>query len=423
MYVRLHGLVCATLLAYGCAAEGDATPEPVPALPSVQPPQPGEDAEVLDASPFDAGSAPPSPYEDAGVQHVGDDPLTADSACAASAVKAQQVVVEEQVQVEVKVEVQVPKPVNLFVMLDRSQSMASSLWSPAVSALKQFIRDDMSKDMDMAIQYFPSNSGSCNGNGYKTPAVAMGTLPAHAAALVSSIDAQDPDGWGTPIEGALRGVTEYCKSFQTSHPNESCIGVVVTDGKPELDGCEHDDAKLAKIAGDAWTSSKVRTFAVGLSGADFGLLDKIAQAGGAADCDTSSSRFACDVSAGADRLSMALAKIRDTVTVVETQTRTETHTETQQRPLDCEWQLPAAGNGKTLDLDKVNVKVSGGTGAALSLGRVPSAAACTAGAWYYDNPLAPTRLIACPATCDSIKSGGYTEVSVLLGCQTVILLL
>jgi hypothetical protein len=120
---------------------------------------------------------------------------------------------------------------------------------------------------------------------------------------------------------------------------------------------------------------------------------------------------------------MALGRIRDTVTVVETQTRTETRTETQQRPLDCEWQLPAAGSGKTLDLDKVNVKLSGGAGAALSLGRVPSAAACTAGAWYYDNPTTPTRLVACPATCDSIKSSGYTEASVLLGCQTVILLL
>jgi hypothetical protein len=423
MYLRWYGLVYSTLLAYGCAAEGDATSEAIPELPSQQPPQPADDADVLDGSPFDAGNVAPPQNGDAGVHHVGDDPLTADSACAASAVKAQQVVVEEQVQVEVKVEVQVPKPVNLFVMLDRSASMAFSLWSPAVSALKQFIHDDMSQGMDMAIQYFPSGGGSCNGSGYSTPAVAMGTLPAHAAALVSSIDNQDPNGFGTPIEGALRGVTEYCKSFQVSHPNESCIGVVITDGKPEFDGCEHDDAKLAKIAGDAWTNSKVRTFAVGLSGADFGLLDKIAQAGGATDCDTNSTRFACDVSAGADKLSTALSKIRDTVTVVETQTRTETHTETQQRPLDCEWQLPAAGNGKTIDLDKVNVKVSGGTAAALNLGRVPSAAACTAGAWYYDNPSAPTRLIACPATCDSIKSGGYTDVSVLLGCQTVILLL
>jgi hypothetical protein len=409
------------LLAYGCAADGGDISAHVPELPN-ELPAPADDAGVLDASPYDASVSPPQ-YSDASVQHVADDPLTADSACAASALKAEQVVVEEQVEVQVQVAVQVPKPVNLFVMLDRSASMASSLWSPAVSALKQFIHDDMSQGMDMAIQYFPSSGGSCNGNGYSTPAVAMGTLPAHATALESSINGQDPNGFGTPIEGALRGVTEYCKSFQTSHPNESCIGVVVTDGKPEFDGCEHDDAKLAKIAGDAWSNAKVRTFAVGLSGADFGLLDKIAQAGGAADCDTNSARFACDVSAGADKLSTALSRIRDTVTVVETQTHTETHTETQQRPLDCEWLMPAAGSGKTLDLDKVNVKISGGTGAALNLGRVPSAAACTAGAWYYDNPSAPTRLIACPESCTSIKSGGYTEVSVLLGCQTLILLL
>lgn len=419
MYLRWYGVALSTLLAYGCGADGASISDPVPELPEVLPPL--GDGDVLDAAVDDAGMAP-SQAGDAGVSHVGEDPLSADSACGAVAVAASEVVVEEQVQVQVQVEVKVPKPVNLFVMLDRSQSMASSLWTPAVAALKEFIRDDMSKDMDMAIQYFPNSNGACSGSGYSTPAVAMGTLPAHASALESSLNGQSPSGFGTPVEGALRGVTEFCKSFQASHANESCIGVVVTDGKPEFDGCEHDDAKLAKIAGDAWTGSKVRTFAVGLSGADFGLLDKIAQAGGATDCDTGSARFSCDVSAGADKLSQALSRIRDTVTVVETETRTETRTETQQRPLECEWQMPKAESGKVLDLNKVNVKVSGGTGAPLDLGRVPSAASCKDGAWYYDNPSAPTRLVACPATCKSIKDGGYKEVSVLLGCQTLVLL-
>src|SRR5690606_37357256 len=114
-----------------------------------------------------------------------------------------------EVEVEVEVEVQTPAPVALYVMFDRSRSMSdSNLWRPAKEAFAEFVRDPASNGMDLALEYFPSSGGSCDGSGYSTPAVALGRLPEHADALVSSIDGQSANAIGTPIEGALRGATE-----------------------------------------------------------------------------------------------------------------------------------------------------------------------------------------------------------------------
>jgi len=378
---------------------------------------------------------------------AGDDPLTDDNACAASSLAAEQVVIEQEVevevevpvevevQVEVPVEVEVVAPVAMYVMFDKSLSMSTGgLWTPAVNAMSGFLQSADSSGIDVALQYFPISGGSCStGAGYKAPAVGLGRLPDNAGALVSSLDGQDANGIGTPIEGALRGVTEYCKSFQQNNANERCVAVLVTDGKPELaSGCSQNTNTLAAIAGDAWTNHQVKTFAVGLQGADFTLLDSIALQGGAVDCAPNSSRFACDISGGADQLSAALAKIRDTIvtTEIHTETRTETqieiHTEihkqmvTQQVALDCEWAMPQAHAGVGVDPTRVNVRASGGEGGKLELelGRVPDLEHCADNGWYYDDAAAPTRLIACQQTCDAIQSAGHTSIDILLGCAT-----
>jgi hypothetical protein len=342
--------------------------------------------------------------------------LTDENACGATSVAAEQVVVTEEVQVEVVTEK--PAPVALYVMFDRSQSMGSipffgnNLWPSAVSALKSFVQDDSSKGIDVALQYFPVSGAECGGSGYSSPAVAMGRLPMHASAIANSLDRNGPEGLSTPTEGALRGVTSYCTSFQSTHPDEKCVAVLVTDGEPN--GCDSNSTNLADVAKVAWKTHGVRTFAVGLKGADFALLDKIAMAGGAADCDASSSRFACDVSGGADKLSEALNKIRDSVKSVTT--HKELVTKTEQRPLECHWQMPVPKAGETLDKGRVNVTLGGSS--TLPLGRVSSLAQCQADAWYYDDNDAPTQIIACPAACDAIKAGTYTDVKILLGCET-----
>jgi hypothetical protein len=46
--------------------------------------------------------------------------------------------------------------------------------------------------------------------------------------------------------------------------------------------------------------------------------------------------------------------------------------------------------------------------------------ACAGGeGWHYDNNTAPTRVIACPATCTRLQADPNAKLDVLFGCQTI----
>ena len=49
--------------------------------------------------------------------------------------------------------------------------------------------------------------------------------------------------------------------------------------------------------------------------------------------------------------------------------------------------------------------------------RVNDAAACVAGAFYYDDNANPTTIILCPATCSTAQADPNAKIQVLLGCQ------
>jgi hypothetical protein len=320
--------------------------------------------------------------------------------CGASVLSATSVVVEKEVQV--RSEVVTTKPATFYLMFDQSLSMGvGQLWQPAVRALKSFLSSDRSENVSVALQYFP---------------ISPGMLPGNAAALERSLDAHAPAGLGTPIQGALVGVTEYCKTYQTEHPGEQCVSILATDGKPELSiGCEEDPGKLAAVAKRA-NEAGVITFAVGLKGANFALLDEIARQGGAPDCDPTQPSYACDVSQGPDKLADALASIRDSV--VTASVHTELVKKTERVALSCEWSIPARRDEfHTFDRDKVNIRLSFASETDM-LVRVGSAESCTQHGWYYDNPEAPSRFIACPAVCDAIEQADEAKVDILLGCQT-----
>jgi hypothetical protein len=392
----------------------------------------GQDAETPDAGPSDQDAEPGPGWPNEGdggvvIEWPEDEPKPGE--CGASSFEAEKIVVQREVQVESQVTV--VKPVALYVLFDKSRSMGPNnseyagkeLWDPAVAAMKAFVNDAKSKDIGIGIQYFPKSGGSCgNGNGFKTPAVNVAPLPGNAASIAASLDAENPNGtggalpWGgTPIEGALRGATEFCKQYQADHADEQCVSVIVTDGKPEYaSGCSENHTDLANIAKAAKTAG-VTTFAVGLQGADFTLLDKIAQEGGAPDCDTNAATYACNVSSGPNKLSEALGKIRDTV--VKTETRTVIETVVEEDTLPCEWAIPAQPEGKIFDPDKVNVRLTS-DGAETTFVRVANRSACTSNAWHFDNGEAPSRLVACPQACQNIESK-QGKIDLLLGCQTL----
>jgi hypothetical protein len=108
-----------------------------------------------------------------------------------------------------------------------------------------------------------------------------------------------------------------------------------------------------------------------------------------------------------------------TYPVTHTVTRTEYQTQVTKTPVPCEWSIPTVTEGQ-FDKDKVNILWSVDA-AHTTLLRVGSKEECRANAWYFDDPSAPTRLIACEQTCSAITAEDNSSIDILLGCATVVL--
>lgn len=398
------------------------TPEPPPAPPPpAEPPVLDESSGGPISAEFPEDDTPPGE-------------LAPEDSCAATAIEAETI---ERV-VEVPVEEEVVVPSVFYLMLDSSGSMVTdpltleslvedlldlfglgtqppqpTKWDYTVAGLKSFINDPASAGIELALGYFP-DAGQCDGSGYDQPSVALGALPESAPLFEASLDARQPAG-NTPLEGALRGATNFCLGFNAEHPEASCVAVLITDGA--ADECDARSATdLAAIAANA-RAGGVITYAAGMQGADFSVLDAIGAAGGG-DCDPASAGFACDLTANQQAFVAALNTIRDRT---RTQTRIERHTETQRQALPCAWQIPVPPSGAALDPARVNVRLSQPDGSSLSLPSVVAAPDCGANAgWYYDDALAPSRVLACPATCDALGVAPETRVDLLFGCKTVL---
>jgi hypothetical protein len=198
---------------------------------------------------------------------------------------------------------------------------------------------------------------------------------------------------GTPISAALGGALSWAAAQRMAAPEESAVVVLVTDGQPN--GCEEDIETIAGLAQNAFATSQIRTYAIGLTGSRESDMDAIAAAGG-----TTKGIFISDGATAKQDLLNALAAIRGSV-------------------LDCDFEMPKASNGMQVDPTKVNVKYTPAGGTQMTLGRVPDMAGCgTAPGWYYDNELNPTRILLCPASCNSASVEVDATLEVLLGCVT-----
>ncbi|HEX4476610.1 MAG TPA: vWA domain-containing protein [Polyangiaceae bacterium] len=321
---------------------------------------------------------------------------------------------------------QVPAPVAVYLMQDQSLSMLGAKWTSVQQAIQAFTTDPNSAGIDVAIKFFADanvNLLDCTGTGYDTPDAPMGPLPQNATAINNSVTAHGPSSV-TPIEPALRGATNFCLNYQAnSTTGEKCVAVLITDGQPDF--CDGNVTDLAQIAADALAKG-VKTFTVGMDGADFNMLDSIAQAGGT-DCTPmtmGAADQACDVRAGTQAFVAALNTIRGTVTTTTTVVKT-----TQ---LNCQYQIPPVPAGQNFNRDQVNVRLTV-NGVQHDYLRVDSASACAGvgnEGWYYDNPTNPAEILVCSDTCDDIKAatgdGGTTtasnapdaRVDILLGCAT-----
>lgn len=93
----------------------------------------------------------------------------------------------------------------------------------------------------------------------------------------------------------------------------------------------------------------------------------------------------------------------------------------QNAQLSCDYPIPPPPDGQTFDPTKVNVKYTPGGGGEVAILNVATPADCgMLGGWYYDNPAAPTTILMCPGTCDTLKADANGKIDVLFGCETEI---
>lgn len=87
--------------------------------------------------------------------------------------------------------------------------------------------------------------------------------------------------------------------------------------------------------------------------------------------------------------------------------------------IDCSWTLPDPPIGMDLDLDQINVAFLDGE-QITEIGRAGSSQQCgqVSNGWYYDDPVNPTEVRACPRTCAWIQDKPDGQVSIRFGCKT-----
>ena len=289
-----------------------------------------------------------------------------------------------------------PRPVDLYVMLDRSGSMVGPKWSAVTSGLSDFFAAPGTTELRLGLQFFPLDGAQvCDFKAYSAPAVPVGALPGNAAALQEALGKQTPGG-ETPTLPALQGAYEQARGLALADPERAVALLLATDDEPNV--CASTLDKVAQVAQNARTTEpSIATFVIGVG--DLSKLDAVAEAGG------TSKAFLVDGSGAStkEQFVQALGEIRDALVV-------------------CSFPLPAL-EGKQIDPGKVNVLLTAaGGGEGQPLYKSDTLASCAADGlgWYYEPPEAPAQVTLCPAACAALKGSPGARLDLVFGCASLI---
>ncbi|HEX2870049.1 MAG TPA: vWA domain-containing protein [Polyangiaceae bacterium] len=293
-------------------------------------------------------------------------------------------------------------PVDLFVIMDRSQSMAEPVeggtmtrWEALHDAVKGFTEDQGAAEIRAGIGFFSlSGAGDdghdCEPDAYAEPSVPIGLVSEVGPDLVAAMDDVAPGGL-TPTVPAVQGAISYARSWARENPGRATLVVLVTDGFPTQ--CEKDPGRISEATRMGYESSEhIRTFVIGVGDVAKFNLDNYARAGGTIGA------YLTDAGDVTSSFVEALNNITN-------------------RALACEYQLPPPPNGMKLDTGKVQVVYTPSSGEAEEVPSISSLAACAKnpnGGWYYDDAEHPSKITVCPCTCARFQAG---RVDVRLGCK------
>jgi hypothetical protein len=246
-----------------------------------------------------------------------------------------------------------------------------------------------------SLTFFPasnSNITSCVAADYATPDLNRVDLSSAAAAsLGQRIDQVSPKG-DTPTRPAIQGAIIQAQALRAAHPNEKTVIVFATDGEPWQCGATTGPTRaqaIADAANDARAvAGDIKTYVIGV-GPSVAALNEIAVAGGTGS--------AILVSAGQpnrtrDELVTALGQIRA-------------------NSISCDVTIPAPPDGRTLDVNKIDVSLAG---VALAY----SQDCADPKGWHFDSVASPTKVQLCTDSCGSVQRAGG-NLSVSFACTDV----
>jgi hypothetical protein len=299
------------------------------------------------------------------------------------------------------------EPVYLVFLLDDSASMdnanwdrAEERWNPVTSALSSFFASPDSRGLRASLTLFPLNTNStqgphnsveptCDSHDYSVPVVPPTDLP-DALVFDSAIAAASPaNEFGTPTYPALAGTIDYAESLRAEGKKTAIV--LVTDGEPY--SCDPENwnntSQIAALAGSV--AAEIPTYVIGVGSVDG--LHEIAVSGG------TDSAFVVSLEAPEMTRSALLERFQ----------------EIRGEQISCDIAIPAPPVGDELDVGKVNVELSlDGKSATLAFDEQCSGDY----GWRYDNPLLPSKIELCPATCAEAQEHEELVIDVLFGCAT-----
>ncbi|MFO0593265.1 MAG: vWA domain-containing protein [Polyangiaceae bacterium] len=294
-------------------------------------------------------------------------------------------------------------PVTLYMLVDKSSSMAGFKWDAAKAGLGAFVNDAASAGIAVGLRFFPrpaDNTPVCDQKAYQTPEVPFADLPGNAQAIVDALAAASPDGFSTPVYPALGGGILAGIDIASNDANRRTAVLLVTDGKPQgpAASCSgvnpEDPAVIEQLATTGATfNPPVATYVIGLPGVDQSFADGVAAAGG-----TGSAILVSNVNVE-EQFKQALAKVRG-------------------QALPCDYAIPDKVADGEFQVTEVNVIV---TYTGKDPVFIPQVSSCgPKGGWYYDPPSNPSKIILCPATCGTLHDDFTAKIEIALGCETII---
>jgi hypothetical protein len=291
-------------------------------------------------------------------------------------------------------------PLDMGLGVDTSYSMDfDDKWIQVRDALNVFAKNPNYMNMGVALQFFPVRQ-QCNVTEYGAPIVPMQVLPGAQPAFSSAVDAQRMFG-GTPLVQVMQGMVGYMRGWAKTHTDRKPVLVLATDGIPD-DTCSASDIDPANSLDNALALAKeayegepsIPVFVIGV-GEELTALNAIAKAGG-----TDSAAVIATTGNVTEKFLAALDDIRRTA-------------------LSCDYAIPPPSSGE-IDYDAVNVTFREGSGKPDTFYYVGSADDCklsATGAWYYDDPKKPTKVVLCPQTCERVSAAANGKMAVAFGCK------